>query len=133
VCRSGHKLDRCARRLTLLDPFEGDEEDEDEEGKDEDDDEGGVGKELWRCGGCHRAALAEPVSAASASSSSSSSSWSLSRRPFAWLATAAAAFAEHETEHAGSRGSAALLRGAAAERTCVLCAAACVQVPLAAR
>jgi hypothetical protein len=130
VCRSGHKLDRCARRLTLLDPFEGDDE-EDEEDKDEEDDEDGVGKELWRCGGCHRAALAEPVSAASASSSSSSSS--LSRRPFAWLATAATAFAEHEAEHAGSRGSAALLRGAVAERTCVLCAAACVQVPLAAR
>ena len=133
VCRSGHKLDRCARRLTLLDPFEGDEEDEDEEGKDEDDDEGGVGKELWRCGGCHRAALAEPVSAASASSSSSSSSWSLSRRPFAWLATAAAAFAEHEAEHAGTAAAARpscaarshpFARSAVASvlRACFLCA-----------
>jgi len=103
---------------------------EDEEGKNEEDDEDDAGKELWRCGGCHRAALAEPVSAASASSSSSS--WSLSRRPFAWLATAAAALAEHEAEHAGTV-AAARPSCAVAERTCVLCAAACVQVPLAAR
>jgi hypothetical protein len=107
VCRSGQKLGRCARRLTLLDPFEGDDDDddqEDEEGKDEEGDEGGVGMELWRCGGCLRAALAEPVSAASASSSSSS--WSLSRRPFAWFATASAALAEHEAAHAGTAAAA---------------------------
>ena len=74
MCTSGHLLDRCARRLTLLNPFEGDDDDDDDESDhDENDmqdgraDEDGVGlstyqgKDTGRQGAATTAAAPRPL------------------------------------------------------------------------